>query len=1085
MRPIILACLSFAATLAGSAFAQPAVDQFPQPYTTTPPTQVQPLRAPSAIDDKAAGQYMYAGQLTDQGKLPGWVRFRSTDAKDFEKLASYRATTENLGAMRMGAYDTKNHKYFGLLSLEYSLGFYPQNFVEVDVATGNTSAIKAFSLNEQSRWYNGYYQYCMAYDPSSDLLYALGTGYDFDNYGNATRGYSVLYTIDEATGEAEEVWKFDVIYWNFCFDYDGNCYLLTPKPKSETDLTAVGTKMVKLNSDFDPVDSCELTTSDGQPFIMYYFGTMGFDHTNGRLYWIPVGYYGANMLYEVNPQTGRCSSVSWFMSGNSFVGLHIPFLSATSRKAPAQVSALTALPSAAGAMSDTLRWTNPSTAWDKTAITTLTGAKIYRKKAGAVTTENTPREQLLSKANAELVATLTEGVSPGTVTSWTDSHPHPGINTYYILATNAEGDGVPDSIRCFSGTDIPGAPKEVSARTEGNGLAVTWKAPDRGAHNGYINPDELSYTVTRMPDSVVVATHLTGTALTDTTIGEYYHYYYRIQASNAAGAGETAESPKVKAGRALRAPIRLAISSADEALRWTNSNGTLAWAYIGWDGCTDEYHALGASGNNSEASGYLVSPPLWLEAGKTYRVTTNLWANYKEASFDLMVGFGASDTDTTGCSRLRDDKDRWFNSYDHLEALVDTFIPTRTGVFYYYMNMATHNAYNDFRFYGLKVEALAQRDLGALSLNNLPEAVAGTPTQCSVAVRNMGLDNVASYAVRIVAADDEGSYVAGETAALPALKPGQEASVPVTITPRREGVTRFFGVVTAEGDANAANDTTSATTLTVQPAGTTPINRVVTNGKNESVDSRVPFTNYEFYERSQTIYRASEVNTPAGATIRRIGFLYDGNNLEGPSYEMDIKLRLGHSGLTAYTDTAQATPDDEMELVYDGHATLMPGNGNLLTFQLDKPFAYDGERNLVVSVDKLGYAGKHFAALWHDFADDDADSYRTCFYESRYAFQGAYRMLYPKAPILYLGLDENAPTGLRPVGTAKAGVSAVNGVLSLGEDVSHAEVYTPDGRRVAVVRRGDAAQRLAGGIYIVRARLSDGSSEVVKVHIAR
>ena len=181
--------------------------------------------------------------------------------------------------------------------------------------------------------------------------------------------------------------------------------MLRPKAKSETDESIVGTELVKFNGDFNQISAIECKSKWGETYIQKYFGTMSFDFTTGDLWWIPVGDYGATTLYTIDTATGIYDGKSWFNVGNSFVGLTIPYMTADARTAAAQVSGIDARADVNGAMADTIKWVNPTKAWNNNDLTELKEVLVYRKKQNVNTTELTPTATLLSATNADLIAT--------------------------------------------------------------------------------------------------------------------------------------------------------------------------------------------------------------------------------------------------------------------------------------------------------------------------------------------------------------------------------------------------------------------------------------------------------------------------------------------------------------------------------------------------------------------------------------------------------------------------------------------------------------------------------------------------------
>ena len=179
---------------------------------------------------------------------------------------------------------------------------------------------------------------------------------------------------------------------------------------------------------------------------------------------------GATTLYSVNTETGIYEGKSWFSLGNSFVGLTIPYMTADSRKAAAQVSQIDVQADVNGDMVDTVKWVNPTKAWDKSDLTEFKEVLVYRKKQNVATTELTPTSKLLSAENADLIGTVEATGKMGQAMQFVDTNPHAGINTYYVVPSRVTGEkGVPDSIRCFMGVDVPGAAQDIQLKRKGTG----------------------------------------------------------------------------------------------------------------------------------------------------------------------------------------------------------------------------------------------------------------------------------------------------------------------------------------------------------------------------------------------------------------------------------------------------------------------------------------------------------------------------------------------------------------------------------------------------------------------------------------
>lgn len=132
--------------------------------------------------------------------------------------------------------------------------------------------------------------------------------------------------------------------------------------------------------------------------------------------------------------------------------------------------------------SATLSFTMPTKSVDGSAVDGLKEARIYRDNV--------------------LIATITEDVAPGVVISYTDSETvSDGDHLYAVSAVNGEGESALAEMTQYRGLDMPGSPTNLRFYEDLNtpGLIhISFDAPERGYHGGYINKDELGYILDYM-----------------------------------------------------------------------------------------------------------------------------------------------------------------------------------------------------------------------------------------------------------------------------------------------------------------------------------------------------------------------------------------------------------------------------------------------------------------------------------------------------------------------------------------------------------------------------------------------------------
>lgn len=1085
MKQVYLSLLLAGLTAAPALGQKTTVNAFPKPLAPVANAGMKApqFHLPSAIDDKKKGITMYAGQRLDQSKHRSWVKWQTGDSFNFTKIYEYihhdKYNEDQQRGIYMGAYDSSNDTYYAFFNMHYTYGDMPMALAKVDMLTGDTTNVFQFADLaepdvEQTAWYNGRYKYAMAYDPVNEVMYALGA--DYEN-GDPNLGYTVLYEVNLNATTLNDLFSkvkdMDGLYWDFCFDAQGNAWFA--QKYGGSDGIVKGTNLVKMDGNFNRISEVKMQSEWGEDINSIYFSTMYFDNSTGDLYYLPCSDYGSTSLYKVNPTTGISQSVAWFNQGNHFTGLYIPYLTADNGAAPARVSGLDAQADLNGAMKDTIKWVTPSKTWAGDDLANLQSVKIYRKNAGYATTELTKTADLI--ANSQLLATV-PATEKETAMSWVDENPTDGINTYYVLAANDKGNGVIDSIRCYMGIDVPGAVSNIMLEKNGTGVDISWTAPEKGANNGYIGTEGLSYKITRLPDNVVVAENVTDTKYTDNTLGEQQSYSYTIQAVNAKGAGAIATSDPIMAGSALKTPISLAFDTQTDADRWSTNkmSNSIYFYYAG--GWSDDYKCMiGYGTSNGTVEGTLISPPLYLEEGKTYRFTTDFQADFfEDAYFDLYVGVGTNSESQDGATIIAKREGEQYAEQYHREKYEDYFVAPASGTYYYTLRVKTVDKYNIFKLFGLKVDYVAESDMAATSIDGVLEAVAQQANECTVKVRNLGSKNQENYTVKLLM-DNEGKMVeVGTGTGTELLKTGETADVKVSFNPPYDGVWDFYGVVVANGDEVRTNDTTAVKTVKVLEAGSQGWTNIVTTGHKEDLSSFGLFWNDSESEYSQSVYYPEEIKTIKGGIIKRIGWMYDGaDNLTDRSNPVDVKIYLAHTDKKSFAGEGDLVLPSDRELVVEGQMVFEPGKDHLISFSLDTPFEYNNEQNLAVICEKSGTTGYNMCALWHIYNND----WSTGYVERTLMNSGGYWSR-PELPILFLGIYD--PTGVERVQLVGADVAYANGLLAF-DQVVNAEVYTVGGKLVSSFKGSSARLNLAKGMYVVRATAADGQVMVKKINV--
>ena len=1063
--------------------------------------------APTSIDDKANGTLMYATTLRSSSKTKYWLSFYSNN---FYNTVNYitklnTASDEQGSSYGRGVFCSAyigDNKVFaltghgvynpGVSGLEFRRF---EAFEILDATTGQSlKQVKSMKTMYESStdsvgtevFYYGYYGENQlpafddfAYDPSSETLFAIARYQQDENTDAVTR----LYTIDMATGDFTKVTEFNDQILSFTFDYDGNMYTVSPWWKKGTDntYTLSGTNLSRYDENLQLITSSVKHIADAELeeyVIMGSNGSLQFNYTNGDLWWICMNTSGYDKIGKLS-DAGLYSNTQSFYPGDQMVGLYIPYLTADDRGAAAQVSNLTVLPDDKGGSKTTVKWTNPTTTWNKQELSEMKEVLVYRKKAGmgkALSSEEI-------YANSDLVATVPADGQMGKDMQFVDENAAAGYNTYYVVPCRVSGEkGVPDSVRCVVGTDVPAAVTNVLAEAEGEGVKISWTAPTIGENNGYINPADLKYTIVRMPDSVKVAEGISETSFVDNKLGERKKYSYNVYAINAAGTSKAATSNAISAGKAPYPPVSYSSTTEADADQWTivdaNNDGSTFYWYE-W-----QKH-LTLTTSSYGCDDWAISPAFCLKAGKTYKFTTtfkNFYSNVLSC-ITRTVGMGTTAADQKNVIGEEEDFSSDVNWPEDYTTYEDNFTATEDGTYNFGFHVSKSNGYDLILLAGVEVEEVVDKDMKAVSLNIPSDVISGDENAVTVTVRNNGAKKVeaGSYKVSVVQLVDGNEKVIGETTETPALVAGVSENVTVTIIPNNEGEQKFAGLVNLSGDEAPGNDKTAFVTANVLPYGTAPWTGIVTD-ENEEKYSYWPFAFTDATDGSQSIYTASDLDLPAKTsnTIERIGYEYD-CTFDDAREVPNLKIYMMNTDNSSFSGDNEWVEPTTMTLVFDGTVTVKPGNGNVLSINLDTPFEYNPEKNLLVCAVRNGGDYGTYNLLWRSF-NYDGFKYRSLRYSSYFTNKYAEKEL----PVLYVGFHKETSAGIDQISGSSKGFSYENGKLVFGENTTTASVFDLSGkllRTYTAAGNKAIAPSLPAGLYIVKTQAADGTSSSMKLNI--
>ena len=353
----------------------------------------------------------------------------------------------------------------------------------------------------------------------------------------------------------------------------------------------------------------------------------------------------------------------------------------------------------------------------------------------------------------------------------------------YVLFSNEAGFSPVNNLYVYAGYDTP-LPVTNAVLTVENGVShLTWDAPAGGVNNGYLA--DVTYSVMRMPGSVMVAEGLTECEFTETLPSKMERYYYVITPFNGDGKrGDETMSNAVLSGTAFEAPYFDDFSDMGTRDLWTivNANNDASswgseytWSFNDYNQCWGIYTGPYNMGEDQDAADdYLISPGINIEKGISYALIVNMrntFANYFER-VSLMVGTDPNDVSTF---QVLDSND----NYDVGGTLADweaDFQMDEAGTYYFAVRVYTHREDNAS---GIFVYSMALNKLGK---NEAPAEVTNLT----------------------ITPEENGEMIADVTFTVPTTTlDGNELTNPLTANIYRDGEETAVAQIPVEVGANA------------------------------------------------------------------------------------------------------------------------------------------------------------------------------------------------------------------------------------------------------------------------------------------
>ncbi len=455
----------------------------------------------------------------------------------------------------------------------------------------------------------------LAYDPTTDYIYGFDETY--------TETYVVR--VDPETGEMTRLGDMLDRNWKMfamACSPDGKIYCTILNKM--TDAVYLG-KVNKKDGRVAIVRGISATNLlEGDSFInSSYDQSMFYNNATGKLYWMFQSYSlllykEITAIYEVNPTDASAVMVAYLEDALQGPGA---FFLEPEMKAPAVITDFSWTADAEGAVSGTLSFTLPTTAYDGTA---LSGTQHL----------------VVVEGNDTIVSTDAE---PGAVYTMHGENYTNGWHNLDVYVANAAGNGPTVHRKFFAGYDYPKAATDITLTAEDLHTTLTWTAPTEG-QNGYpINTDNLTFTVVRYPGEITVAEGLKECRFEEDHPADMTRYVYAVIPYEGDRKGRSALSNNLIVGTPLNVPYACDFSSPYDMYNYytiidANKDGCT------WNYDTSSLRAYYQYSQENSADDWLIAPAINYEAGKTYQLTFSAFSSSLSYKESMIVTFGNDKT---------------------------------------------------------------------------------------------------------------------------------------------------------------------------------------------------------------------------------------------------------------------------------------------------------------------------------------------------------------------------------------------------------------------------------------------------------
>lgn len=262
-----------------------------------------------------------------------------------------------------------------------------------------------------------------------------------------------------------------------------------------------------------------------------------------------------------------------------------------------------------------------------------------------------------------------------------------GMHQFGVKVINGEVESGTETVSAYAGRAVPPSVSPVLTYDEaGEIFTVTWKEPDLSYVQGYLDKENLSYTVRRYPGEVVVVEKTKDLSFSESTADfpeNFTRYYYTVEVFNEEIPSLVANYTEAYALGYLIPPFTedfndsrrsivgyTIIDGNNDGNTWKIGNSNLAI-----------FNPSSTTNNND----WFITPPAYLERGKTYFISIEATMSDSRDNNEELISLDAGDAPTAAAMSSGKNLGRWTvtGGSDSPDVLKASFAPQADGFYYF------------------------------------------------------------------------------------------------------------------------------------------------------------------------------------------------------------------------------------------------------------------------------------------------------------------------------------------------------------------------------------------------------------------